>query len=681
MASIHLQGILVDSVGEIDVGGVITFTHLTTTGDTIASTQTELVIPPDGAYSIDVEYGQIRIDYTTRNTERFVANVIVNSASTATSLPELLSATTPVAKPIIIQMQGLVADAVTAEAGAVAAAATTATRKDTFTNLIALSPTTDGSTFVCQERASAEYILQPTGYTALAGDATFANGRVAALQATAGGNVFVEWFGALGVGDDTVPTQNAVDRMTAQGGGNVYAFGYYTTTDTIEISGGGVSLFGTFPKNVFSATVSINDRGVIHGSFTSGPVVLLSDTGCAIENITLDGSTARRAATITTGGQALNSGLLVEGPDVPGDILQSVRVVNVRCVNQPADAISIEGDVTNIAIINTYGANLGRHGISVSDGAAGGRNHKAQCGIVMIEGGKHFDCGGHGLAIGHPNSTQFPYRVTVNNWEGYRLALDAGQRYTTAGNWIVCQNSVMSHCAWGGTTTGNVSDHEGLTVGGRDVRVVGCRYIGCQTNYVDVIQQAGFSTETLKIDGGKCSTNDATAPPYFAALAAGVDGVHITGIDHDGANPVTDIPVAGTNSDILLQELTENKTVHYNHTQDFSGSTVTGLKADGSSDTDILAGAVTVTKEGYYKLDTEGNASTDTLTTITGGNDGEVIVVSQANSSRVITISHGAGNIRLSGTSNFTFTSTSTYMQMMKRGPNWYQIAPAVDSA
>ena len=182
MANIHLQGILVDSVGEIDVGGVITFTHLTTTGDTIASTQTELIIPPDGAYSIDVEYGQIRIDYTTRNTERFVANVIVNSASTATSLPELLSATTPVAKPIIIQMQGLVADATAAEAGAVAAAATTATRKDTFTNLIALSPTTDGSTFICQERASAEYILKPSGYSALAGDATFANGRVAALQ-------------------------------------------------------------------------------------------------------------------------------------------------------------------------------------------------------------------------------------------------------------------------------------------------------------------------------------------------------------------------------------------------------------------------------------------------------------------------------------------------------------------
>jgi len=240
MASIHLQGILVDSVGEIDVGGVITFTHLTTTGDTIASTQTELIIPPDGAYSIDVEYGQIRIDYTTRNTERFVANVIVNSASTATSLPELLSATTPVAKPIIIQMQGLVADATAAEAGAVAAAATTATRKDTFTNLIALSPTTDGSTFVCQERASAEYILKPSGYSALAGDATFANGRVAALQDT----TKVEFFGVLtDVTNDVGVFNSALLRSRLDGNGSLYfnSKAYISTDLAIPI---GVKLVG-----------------------------------------------------------------------------------------------------------------------------------------------------------------------------------------------------------------------------------------------------------------------------------------------------------------------------------------------------------------------------------------------------------------------------------------------------
>ena len=114
MASIHLQGILKDSLGEIDVGAIITFTHMTTTGETIASTKRNLLIPPNGAYSIDVEYGQIRIDYTTRYTERFVSMVIVNQDSTATSLPELLNAAVPVTPPVILEMNSILTDAVSA---------------------------------------------------------------------------------------------------------------------------------------------------------------------------------------------------------------------------------------------------------------------------------------------------------------------------------------------------------------------------------------------------------------------------------------------------------------------------------------------------------------------------------------------------------------------------------------
>ena len=53
---------------------------------------------------------------------------------------------------------------------------------DTFANLILLSPEQTGQEFTCQERASALYILKAAGYTALDGDATFANSRVAALQ-------------------------------------------------------------------------------------------------------------------------------------------------------------------------------------------------------------------------------------------------------------------------------------------------------------------------------------------------------------------------------------------------------------------------------------------------------------------------------------------------------------------
>jgi hypothetical protein len=52
---------------------------------------------------------------------------------------------------------------------------------NTFTALTLLSPT-EGEVFVCVERANAEYIVQASGYTALAGDVTFANGLHGALQ-------------------------------------------------------------------------------------------------------------------------------------------------------------------------------------------------------------------------------------------------------------------------------------------------------------------------------------------------------------------------------------------------------------------------------------------------------------------------------------------------------------------
>jgi len=122
MASIHLQGTLVDTLGEIDVGAVLTWTHLTATGEVIPTTKVDLIIPPNGFYSIDVEYGQIRIDYRTRNTERFIAEVVVNQDSTATSIPELLNAAVPVTDPVILQMQDILSDTEAAKDLAEAAA-------------------------------------------------------------------------------------------------------------------------------------------------------------------------------------------------------------------------------------------------------------------------------------------------------------------------------------------------------------------------------------------------------------------------------------------------------------------------------------------------------------------------------------------------------------------------------
>jgi hypothetical protein len=252
MANITLTGILLDSLGDVDVGAIVTFTHLTTTGQTIATTQSDLIIAPNGAYSITLEYGEIRIDYTTRYTERFVGTVIVNGDTTATSLPELLNAAVPVTPAVILQMQGILSDAQAAAVasesfanqlttiGLVASTVVFASNTNILTAgyltsvdggrgswvqngitgqtpsqsplqlndrllndangnqwFMALDNTLEFDTFaelqlsnignvyqrfIVRDRGNSEYVLQPSAYTALTGDATLANGSVAKLQ-------------------------------------------------------------------------------------------------------------------------------------------------------------------------------------------------------------------------------------------------------------------------------------------------------------------------------------------------------------------------------------------------------------------------------------------------------------------------------------------------------------------
>jgi len=96
---------------------------------------------------------------------------------------------------------------------------TRALQVDTFANLLLLTATTTGQAFICQERGSALYILQPEGVSALAGDAVFANSRLAQLQVD--GYVDIRWTGAVELTDSTTAIQLAITRAGQQAVGSV----------------------------------------------------------------------------------------------------------------------------------------------------------------------------------------------------------------------------------------------------------------------------------------------------------------------------------------------------------------------------------------------------------------------------------------------------------------------------
>ena len=195
MAFITLAGSLKDPNSDLSIGDQVRFTQQSTTGETLEGAVSVVTISVLGTYSVNLQYGLVLVEYRNAKNPNFRSLGIktVNANNPATSIPELLTATVPVSSADLIAFQTILADAVTAENGAVTArdvaVAASIIQYQTFSELLAISETVDYKQFTVAERANAAYTLQPSGYVALAGDATLANSRVAALQIDGEANI------------------------------------------------------------------------------------------------------------------------------------------------------------------------------------------------------------------------------------------------------------------------------------------------------------------------------------------------------------------------------------------------------------------------------------------------------------------------------------------------------------
>ena len=124
MASIILTGTLLDPSSKLAIGDEVRFTHNTTTGSTVRSAQSSLVIGVSGSYSIQLQYGLILVEYKDYASSQFknLGVVTVNQDTTATTLPELLNAIVPPTDAQLLEFQAILADCVVAQVAAEAAA-------------------------------------------------------------------------------------------------------------------------------------------------------------------------------------------------------------------------------------------------------------------------------------------------------------------------------------------------------------------------------------------------------------------------------------------------------------------------------------------------------------------------------------------------------------------------------
>lgn len=102
------------------------------------------------------------------------------------------------------------------------------------------------------------------------------------------------------------------------------------------------------------------------------------------------------------------------------------------------------------------------------------------------------------------------------------------------------------------------------------------------------------------------------------------------------------------------------------------------ISSGASSELTIATGAVTATKS-YHTIDTESDAASDDLDTISGGRAGQILVVQANNSARSVVLKDGTGNLKLSG--DITLDNAEDTAVLVSDGTSWYELSNSNNGA
>lgn len=175
---------------------------------------------------------------------------------------------------------------------------------------------------------------------------------------------------------------------------------------------------------------------------------------------------------------------------------------------------------------------------------------------------------------------------------------------------------------------------------------------------------ADFRAENL-IDGKllDLSSNKFVGTATAVTMVGGVKGIQI---DTDGSAAGNKVLSVYDGSNQLF------------YVTDRGNANVNSIATGASTELTIATGAVTATKS-YHTIDTEGDAASDDLDTISGGRAGQILVVQANNSARTVVLKDGTGNLKLSG--DISLDNAEDTATLVSDGTNWYLLASSNNGA
>jgi len=107
-------------------------------------------------------------------------------------------------------------------------------------------------------------------------------------------------------------------------------------------------------------------------------------------------------------------------------------------------------------------------------------------------------------------------------------------------------------------------------------------------------------------------------------------------------------------------------------------SAIGAIILNNATELTIATGVVTATQS-YHKIDTEADAATDDLVTISGGAAGQELTIKATDSARTVVAKNGTGNLQL--TADMSLDNANDTLTMIYDGTNWLETGRANNGA
>jgi hypothetical protein len=106
------------------------------------------------------------------------------------------------------------------------------------------------------------------------------------------------------------------------------------------------------------------------------------------------------------------------------------------------------------------------------------------------------------------------------------------------------------------------------------------------------------------------------------------------------------------------------------HVRDNLNYLKTNIALEAAVELTIASGAVAKTYS-HHTIDTQAGAATDDLDTISGGAEGEVILIRPASGARAVVLKHNTGNIWSSVAQDLSLVDADSYALLIYSGSKW----------